>query len=372
MYTRCPACDTVYRVTGEDLRQADGQVECGSCGEHFNALYTLSERPPAPGGRGGAAVAAEDIAATPVAEDGEAVTDQDPAVAGEEAVPGEVPATIDGPPADGEEDVTLPEDEADRLAPGEDEPTIVEGGWEDRFEDTRTDIWNTGEWRAATPAVFPVLEEAEEPGWASGLASLPGAQAPADADGEEAAGTLPEPVAGPAPEELVPHRRRHWPAWLFVAALALVTALALIHFRRGVLARDPDMARLLAPAYAALGMDLRPTWSVSEFRVLDSAVNMTADGLAVHVAFVNEAGYPQPYPVLRVTLQDRWNQPLATEDLAPRDYLTGFVGGSPMGPGEEARGRALLRPPPSEAVGFSVDLCLEGPDGALRCRSAGE
>ena len=45
MYTQCPDCSTVFRVTAEALRVAQGRVRCGICSAGFNALDNLSEAP---------------------------------------------------------------------------------------------------------------------------------------------------------------------------------------------------------------------------------------------------------------------------------------------------------------------------------------
>ncbi|MGH8727487.1 MAG: zinc-ribbon and DUF3426 domain-containing protein [Burkholderiales bacterium] len=42
MVTRCPQCNTSFRVTVQHLRARDGFVRCGRCAEIFNALTTLS------------------------------------------------------------------------------------------------------------------------------------------------------------------------------------------------------------------------------------------------------------------------------------------------------------------------------------------
>ena len=44
MFTRCPSCQTVFRVRPELLRVAHGQVRCGRCDTVFNALDSLAER----------------------------------------------------------------------------------------------------------------------------------------------------------------------------------------------------------------------------------------------------------------------------------------------------------------------------------------
>jgi predicted Zn finger-like uncharacterized protein len=43
MYTRCPKCTTVFRITAAQLRVAEGEVRCGNCAISFNALTSLSD-----------------------------------------------------------------------------------------------------------------------------------------------------------------------------------------------------------------------------------------------------------------------------------------------------------------------------------------
>ncbi|MEE4185341.1 MAG: zinc-ribbon and DUF3426 domain-containing protein [Gammaproteobacteria bacterium] len=48
MFTECPECQTVFRLTAGDLRRAQGKVRCGDCHAVFNALESLAEEPAAP------------------------------------------------------------------------------------------------------------------------------------------------------------------------------------------------------------------------------------------------------------------------------------------------------------------------------------
>lgn len=41
MLTRCPACDTAFRVSAEQLKAKQGKVRCGQCRHVFDALTTL-------------------------------------------------------------------------------------------------------------------------------------------------------------------------------------------------------------------------------------------------------------------------------------------------------------------------------------------
>lgn len=45
MYTRCPSCETTFRVGAGDLRRAQGRVRCGDCEHVFNAVEYLTEDP---------------------------------------------------------------------------------------------------------------------------------------------------------------------------------------------------------------------------------------------------------------------------------------------------------------------------------------
>ena len=46
MYTRCPECSTIFRVTAAQLRTALGEVSCGSCQTTFNAVAALTDELP--------------------------------------------------------------------------------------------------------------------------------------------------------------------------------------------------------------------------------------------------------------------------------------------------------------------------------------
>ncbi len=49
MYTQCPECLTIFKLSGVDLGAAHGSVRCGYCEAVFDALRTLAEQlPPEP------------------------------------------------------------------------------------------------------------------------------------------------------------------------------------------------------------------------------------------------------------------------------------------------------------------------------------
>ena len=53
LITRCPACQTTFRVVPDQLRMSEGWARCGQCAEIFDAASSLQEdSPPASGGSG--------------------------------------------------------------------------------------------------------------------------------------------------------------------------------------------------------------------------------------------------------------------------------------------------------------------------------
>lgn len=48
MHTQCPECNTVFRITAEQLNAAGGRVRCGECHAVFNAAQHLFDQAPGP------------------------------------------------------------------------------------------------------------------------------------------------------------------------------------------------------------------------------------------------------------------------------------------------------------------------------------
>ncbi|UCH48023.1 MAG: zinc-ribbon domain-containing protein [Betaproteobacteria bacterium] len=46
LFTRCPHCETVFRVTTRHLQASGGQVRCGRCQSVFDAFASLTAKPP--------------------------------------------------------------------------------------------------------------------------------------------------------------------------------------------------------------------------------------------------------------------------------------------------------------------------------------
>src|SRR5207253_2837571 len=114
-----------------------------------------------------------------------------------------------------------------------------------------------------------------------------------------------------------------WGAGAIVAALALLAQI--VDHHRDELAANARFNRPLTALYTALGVHLVPRWDVKAYdvRQLGASVEPGASGLiTVRASVKNAAAQPQPLPLLRVTLQDRFGNRIAARDVAPRFYLS--------------------------------------------------
>src|SRR5688572_21826979 len=113
-----------------------------------------------------------------------------------------------------------------------------------------------------------------------------------------------------------------WIAGSVVLSLAL--AAQIVHFNRQALARNPSIGPALSHLYAALGAGLSPAWNLDAYQIRQwgAAADAQAGGtLKVRASVFNGAEHAQPYPVLRLTLQDRFGGRVGSRDLEPDEYL---------------------------------------------------
>jgi predicted Zn finger-like uncharacterized protein len=484
LYTQCPECSTVFRVTADMLRAAQGRVRCGICSTGFNAIENLSEHPvpraaaewPAddtitveelPGnefielsgatGTDDDEAVAADLASC--ADDGAAETTP-PAVEDEfDAIP-DAALEFHGSPADlerlfvdaapsrpeatsasadaatgdaelgraidevaaadfsgievSESELPWPEAGDDPFGashPGliasalalpaaapspvaeaaegiRETPPAVEGD-EPRADDLdRTDEYpvlvldeaDAGE-ASAAPDEAPAGEEtAAAPDRTEG-GSRDTAQAGGEPDAmplllipeqlrRDAALSAAEELAAPADFEQ-PAGPRRWPLVAGIALLAIALVAQAAHYWRQDLARNPAFGPWLLRAYGALGLDAPAPVDLSAFelRQLGAASEPNQAGrIKVRASIVNRAPFAQPYPVLRLSLQDRFGATIGSRELLPAEYMPGGEANASalLGPAQRADAEIVFVDPGRDAVGFELDVCVAQAAG-LRC-----
>lgn len=171
-----------------------------------------------------------------------------------------------------------------------------------------------------------------------------------------------------------PPRDRRW--WAYAAGagvLALTLAAQFIHFNRDTLATWPSISTSLSRFYASIGLPiaLRGDLRAYDVRQLGAFAAPDAAGtLTVRASLRNLAPRAQPMPLLRVTLQDRYGNRIASRDLAAAEYQQRPAGTAPwplIASGARLDTAVQLVDPGGKAVGFELDVCLAGPGGIVRC-----
>jgi predicted Zn finger-like uncharacterized protein len=380
MFTVCPKCALTLTVTAADLRVAQGFVRCGQCTNVFNALLGLSdERQPAPA----AAVQEAVLESAPSADEDSPPSDGDaPASDGDApASDGDAPPSGDSPPAD--EGSPLADDDSIEQTSLEFNPAAADVS--EIFIEPRAiaDDEVTGTYESivlgsqeSSPADVEEVEESARSADEELNDQLQSLAARIDAARQnELAQThtglrpLIEPLAAPYSEARALARPYLWIAGLVGLAILLI-AQAVNHYRDD-LAVNTRLHRPLTAIYAAFGLALVPRWDLAAYEVHQlgaSAPAQASGALTVRASVKNDAAQPQPLPLLRVTLLDRFGNRLASRDVPPRAYLVGTPATDTLLPaGERVDAQMAFVDPGRDAVGFEIDACLPTPSARVHC-----
>lgn len=170
-------------------------------------------------------------------------------------------------------------------------------------------------------------------------------------------------------DEAAPLLSRRWPWVAGIAVLAFLLLLQILHSQRNDLVRSPAFGPTVAGVYDFLGLTvLAPTdLAAYELRQWGAASDPNqANRLMLRASIVNRASYAQPFPLLRLSLQDRFGGTLYELDVPPVEYLPGAGGEGLLEPGQRADALIRVVDPGPDVVGFELDICLPA-QGGVRC-----
>ncbi len=160
--------------------------------------------------------------------------------------------------------------------------------------------------------------------------------------------------------------------WTAGAGGLLILLLAqIVNHYRDDLAATTQFNRPITALYSALGVHLTPRWDLHayEVRQLGASVDAGSAGQIMVRASVKNSGHqPQPMPLLRVTLQDRFGNRIAARDVPPGNYLPRAIPATAfLSAGQRIDAEMAFVDPGANAVGFEIDACLPAPAGAIAC-----
>jgi predicted Zn finger-like uncharacterized protein len=364
VFTQCPQCETVFRLSADALGAAGGQVRCGRCGEVFDALKRLAEEPRMFAiGESTLELEARaeqileslgiesraDLESIQTREDGTGNADI------EEIAPGidkslEFSLTptdldrifiggVDAGPEVALADAPLPEESQ---AP--DDPQLRDDEYQRNPRRRHDDEYPADD--------GPVAEELPED---------QDTHAPAHA-----------PVTQWDPAALLqPKPLWRWPYVVASILLALLLAAQVVHRNREWLGSRGALGSALRALYAVLGnpLPVPATLSGYQLRQWGASGDAATNGqLRVRASILNGTTLVQPFPLLRVTLEDRFGAHIGTRIFEPAEY-SGKTLTRLLSPGERADATVEIQDPGKNAEGFELDVCLRAADGKIRCAS---
>jgi predicted Zn finger-like uncharacterized protein len=422
VFTQCSNCHTVFQLSAEVLRAAGGQVRCGRCGEIFSALarlaedansfdtgesaYDMEERADSILESIVADQMAQALPDDPDEEDAGSseiarlqvidFTDED--LIEEDSI--EEDSIEEEPEADDAAmEYTLPPTELDRIFI---EPKIGMPP----FPRADTASMSTG---ADAPPPVPSAPAPSAPLPSAPLPSAPLPSAPVSAPTIVSAPPMPAPpeaaeAEGPLPdievisdnatsyELLAPTQRssRAFALWCVAAVMsALLLVGQVVHRNREALTAHGPLAPALRLLYSAIGtrLDGAPNLTVYQLRQWGvtgepgagqpgagqpvagtPSAGRPADGatLRVRASILNTSALLQPFPLLRLTLANRYGTTLGSRDFEPSEYMGKPIARA-LSPGETVDAILNILDPGKDAEGFEIDVCLRGAGQRIIC-----
>lgn len=387
MYTQCSRCDTVFELSADVLRTAGGQVRCGNCGEVFNALARLAED--------SSAFAAEE---TPIDWETRADHILESSAAGNTPQP-QPPEDMDGLHEEAQPGVEIaslevidwPEDESVEEPPEKAPPAATREEPRDEPIDAapQTDDDRSLEFTLPPGELDRIFIESKKPP-ALDVSVL---EAP-PADGEAYSPAVPRRVTGfEVPEDvrrdmlsgvrqpIVPASvapgalaaiGRTFQSWLIAAVVsALLLTGQIVHHNREWIAAHADapLGTAVRGLYGAMGSALPERANLSAYQLRQWGVtgDPEANGiLRLRASILNAAPQPQPWPVLRVTLADRFGKSIGRRDFQPGEYM-GKPTAALLASGERADATFDILDPGKNAEGFEIDVCARAAEQRISC-----
>lgn len=298
--TRCPHCDTSFRVTYEQLGLAEGSVRCGACLAVFlatdNLEHALDEDD-------------DDLDLVETLDDAE-------------------------PEAD---DADLTEISVEIVDEGDDR----EAGDDENGDDQRE---GPGE---AAATVLDDLDASE------GLLEGYDGELDVETDTESLIGEVQPPRPG---------HRLAWA--LGSIALLLVLAVQLAWFNRTTLAENPQYRGYYETACGLIGCQLPVYKDIHALRVTHLVIRThpsVAHALAVDAIIRNNAPWRQYFPDLRLAFSSIKGKPIANRIFKPAEYLGGEMSGVRLIPAKtEVHVSLEILDPGPDAMNYSLTIVPAG------------
>jgi predicted Zn finger-like uncharacterized protein len=155
-----------------------------------------------------------------------------------------------------------------------------------------------------------------------------------------------------------------------IAALAIVLLAQAVHAYRESLATYGAFNQTIGTVYRWFGDPLVPAWDIKGWR-FESTSGSTDAGeavLTIRSRISNQSGGALPYPLLHVSLTDRYEEIIGSKVLQPAEYLDDSArAGGAVAAGDAFTAVITVASLAQTATGFKLNVCYRENDEQLRC-----
>ncbi len=164
--------------------------------------------------------------------------------------------------------------------------------------------------------------------------------------------------------------KRHWGIIAGIVALILLFSVQVLHQSREKLATIPAFNNVVGPMYRAIGKPLSPDWDVTgwRFEATKGSTDQSDENLSIYSRIGNKSDKPLPYPLVAISLTDRFEETVGSRILDPADYLSADLDPRKLvQPGNTFNAVITVQSPAATVTGFKLNVCYRESGGQLRC-----
>ena len=155
-----------------------------------------------------------------------------------------------------------------------------------------------------------------------------------------------------------------------IAVLILLLFLQGIHQSREALATVPAFNSAVGPIYRMFGQPLTPTWNIAgwRFEATKGDTDESGELLTIYSRIGNNSDEPLPYPLVHLSLTDRFEDVIGSTVLDPAEFLPENADPRKLvPPGNTFNAVISIDSPAQNATGFKLNVCYRLASGQLRC-----
>ena len=182
-----------------------------------------------------------------------------------------------------------------------------------------------------------------------------------------------EPIEFPQEDEIEDVEDSSGPRYgLIAAAVLLVLTLAaqVVHQSRETLATIPAFSNTIGQIYRAIGQPVQPAWDITgwRFEATKGSTEGEDDNLTVYSRLGNNSAGPLPYPIIGISLTDRFEESIGSRVLDPAEYLPSDLDPRKLvAHGDTFNAVITIKSASEDATGFKLNVCYRSNDDRLRC-----